>query len=1120
MNKTVLDRPESRSSILFFGYRPVTRFFQDLTMINRSPSQTLRSKAAQALMLAVTLQLLSCLASVAWAAEPGKTPSRETATVAVVITSPGQARAGDKTLLDATLEFTAMALEREGLVVVERRRIDLALHELLMQTTRTADAANHEQLGRLMTAKYLVAIKLLPTAEKDDSTKRKSADEQSIEAKAADEVAQRAEVRIVNTQTGGILGLNLAPCDPTSFEDAAEQFARYTAAVIRRPHETTITLAVAPFESLGRFDRLRPLELGIRDLIRSRLLQWSGVDDRQTAAQVTESPHNETSQKNPPAPRFQVLQRSNLDSLLRELDLMRSGLADPSQLPPTLPSRATTHLIRGTIDEQQIDSVRTITVAGELVGAKSRSTTYEFQVQCQPEELPERLSAEVDRIVRRISQGRLRFPASPRRRERAEIEFLIGKSLNDLARFRRRSPIDGSDRRLFVPAPYRHQLQVQTSVSADSMLGRHLLLKSIDRLESARYIQPDSAVAAYGLGYACSFHNTAKFDPDHAARLLQNARDLDRQSLLAAHALALMPEVAYHHSRGELVAGQEIMTARRAWQAFQQIPEAHRDHRWPRLLTLIGPNYARSGKLRPLTEVLPLAAQSAESVAGSQQYAVAMSVLSMANLLAANFKPGTPERDAVISALSGWFESDHRTLQQIAGRGLGRIAERDRQPLQAAEWYQRAADSLIDSKLPAEQLARVNLGLHAVRNLRAAERPEQAYKLLQSIPQPPAQNQTLHRGQYGLELGQCLEDLGQPDAALRAYISAAEECPNIVPNSRIVQHISRLGGVPLDPDRQVDVQYITNPDPSYLPPQLITTNSRQVIVSLNSRKTNRPETVLGIYDPSSDSWATVPFRQGATTALAGNDSFLWVGTAQAGLWRYDLVNRTWKGWQSADGLPDARIETITLKDRIAYVSVGTTASGGLISIDASDEIQVFDAQLAPRNAPTHIVLQGDRLLCRVPLGLHEYDLKSNSWTREGVSTPSRVTPAAAPRIFAGQTGIWASTYGRELYLLEAGDDRNQSFQSAWFPPNQGQAGYVVEFLVERDGRIWFGGAPWQRFLSCGLYCVDAESGQFTKYGPRDGFLPHTTRIYGGVWCAGRIWVATSAGLASVHIRGQ
>ena len=92
-----------------------------------------------------------------------------------------------------------------------------------------------------------------------------------------------------------------------------------------------VTVAVLPFESKGRFDRLRPLELGIRDLVTARLLELSG-------ASFAKGAEGEKAKAVQPLS-FQVLQRSNMEQLLRKLALIQSGFSDKSKLSDTLPLR-------------------------------------------------------------------------------------------------------------------------------------------------------------------------------------------------------------------------------------------------------------------------------------------------------------------------------------------------------------------------------------------------------------------------------------------------------------------------------------------------------------------------------------------------------------------------------------------------------------------------------------------------------------------------------------------------------------------------------------------------------------------------------------------------------------
>ena len=88
-----------------------------------------------------------------------------------------------------------------------------------------------------------------------------------------------------------------------------------------------------------------------------------------------------------------------------------------------------------------------------------------------------------------------------------------------------------------------------------------------------------------------------------------------------------------------------------------------------------------------------------------------------------------------------------------------------------------------------------------------------ALKLLESfdIPIPPDGATKLHKDVVGLrevEIGLCQEILGDPDKALKTLLHATQINPTVAGRNEVVKHIERLGGVPLDENRDVDVTYI------------------------------------------------------------------------------------------------------------------------------------------------------------------------------------------------------------------------------------------------------------------------------------------------------------------------
>ena len=71
-------------------------------------------------------------------------------------------------------------------------------------------------------------------------------------------------VRIVESLTGAMRGVVVTPVELLTVDESAVHIAKYLSAVAARPAEAVVTVAVAPFESLGRFQRVGS-DLGSRD---------------------------------------------------------------------------------------------------------------------------------------------------------------------------------------------------------------------------------------------------------------------------------------------------------------------------------------------------------------------------------------------------------------------------------------------------------------------------------------------------------------------------------------------------------------------------------------------------------------------------------------------------------------------------------------------------------------------------------------------------------------------------------------------------------------------------------------------------------------------------------------
>ena len=447
----------------------------------------------------------------------------ERTSIALTTSSAGSVQKLAETLI---VLVEAQVLADDSLAVVERRQIELAMQELALSKTRSADESL--QLGKLVTADLLVMLELRQSEKKS--------------------VKPSAMLRVVEAKTAAIRGITVATdVEEASLEEIADQFVRYLSVVIREPKMPTITVAVAPFESVGRFDRLRPLELGIRDLVTSQLLRRTGTPSRPSGA----NDENEETGKSAHPP-VQVVQRSNLEQLLREMDPIQSGFADKERLPRTLPDREAAFLIKGEIDERQVDGKFTIVVRGELRHAASAKIRASFEFECLPIELEDQLTVRVDELAKHLGvtdASRLGTNAG-QADKKSEADSLKSLALRDLHRFRRQCPIDFSYRAFSIPGEAWLR-NVSRMARAETPLGLALLRKSIDRLETALFIHPDDAEAAYALGFCFSIHQPGIYRPDRADELLRRAAASRPNEHLAALALVVLSELAFDDQSGQ-----------------------------------------------------------------------------------------------------------------------------------------------------------------------------------------------------------------------------------------------------------------------------------------------------------------------------------------------------------------------------------------------------------------------------------------------------------------------------------------------------------------------------------------------------------------------------------------
>jgi hypothetical protein len=309
--------------------------------------------------------------------------------VAITATVPASAERTQKDLLAKLGSLVEVeASGRSGIAVVERMDIDSTLYELVLDRSRPTDEATQLQLQKLTSADLIVALRLLPPNEAGQ---------------------EFAALQIVESLTGAIRGASAIPIAEATLEDTAIEAVHYLETVIESPQTAGVTIAVAPFESVGPFDRLRSLEFGVPELITSRLLQ---------------------------SKKFRVLQRANMQQLVDEIELIRSGLADSSRLPETLPNRAAAYFLRGTIAERRPSGdsgVSQLAISAELISAETGKGVLNFQLNVAHDKLPTELSNSADKVTTFLA-AKSGAPAEANPIKFNETQHLFDLAMRDVSR--------------------------------------------------------------------------------------------------------------------------------------------------------------------------------------------------------------------------------------------------------------------------------------------------------------------------------------------------------------------------------------------------------------------------------------------------------------------------------------------------------------------------------------------------------------------------------------------------------------------------------------------------------------------------------------------------------------
>ncbi|WP_210417766.1 CsgG/HfaB family protein [Bythopirellula goksoeyrii] len=1007
----------------------------------------------------------------------------------VAISTKSSANVADKQLVDALLPLLEHAVgEKKGLQVVEREQAAALVAELARSLE--SNNANPLAVGQIDPANLLVTVELSPAEE--DSKNRFTL------------------VRITEGATAVVRGETAVPISAALIEEATAEIADFVATIAQGPTSRSATLAVLPFESVERFDRLRPLERGLRDLFVANLLQLETC---------------------------RVVQRSSMEQLLAELELVRAGLTNEGRGLEAAPEREAAYVLRGEIDERNTPNGNLVVIVAELVEVKSLKVVLRSEHACLPQAIAEQVAEIATEISKFVSASDDR-PVPAKNAGIKEIDRLYELALRDVYRFNRYNPEDAGYRPFRIPN-VQQPAHVQQSVEPESPLGVHLLQKSIDRLESILFLEPERLTAALPLAYCLSFHIDGVWNPERCEQLLRRIRAETTDSEMYEIANELLADMYFTHE-GCLFSEQDIAEVDpellrlgfdRRLEAFATSTKDGLSIPRIRMLYVLENICSHTQNQQQWSRLLNTLAKVVEAPVTQQSPPkVQDRLLSRSSAFAASIvrnKKGSAQTQREAEALlERWRDSDDRWRRLYGKR---RLLELHPSPQTQQELDALLEESFVNDTDPHVQQSLIMEKTQLAKRLLHQQKAVEALRILEGIQPLNIIQMVEHditNSYYGYHLGQCYEALGRKREALDVYLHYVGMPPGHFLGLDVTKRIDALGGVPLDKNRDIDIEYLDVSAGEPFHCKVLATDGNRLYCSGGFELGRRgPQAVplksVRQLDFATGDWTNLGGPDDRVSCLAVADGFLWAGTDHDGLWRRSLKTGEWRQWTTDDGLPTNSIVAIAAHGPIAYTSVANIdslrkiVSGGIVRIDpnADAPIHIYRDQESPQTAPASMSIHAGQLVVPGVEGrLHSLDLITQQWHELSQSTII---------VDAGRSGIWYTPFQHIALLPQRNEGSSKSYPLTSSLKNYPGAYSFPSFFVEHDGQLWIGGRTWRRFNHSGLSRLDLTTGELTLYGPPDGFRyddQNHYECYDAVWAKDRLWVATSFGLAEVALR--
>ena len=867
-------------------------------------------------------------------------------------------------------------------------------------------------------------------------------------------------VKSAESLTGIIVDASLAYPTFENIENSAQEVAHNLALRIRLGKVAAPTLAVGAFENRSRFERLRPLETGLPELINHHLQQRGDL---------------------------RITERTDLKPLLQELDLIESGLVDEKTLPDTLPTRAATYLLTGTFQEKAGGKELQVAIEAQLVHAQTGQAIWSKHYEDAAgkfDQIASALSADAHHALTKSATD----PHPATVPSTGEAELLLAMARQDIAPLRL-----GYNEALGMLIP---DAPGWASLQDCDLAYAAIARKAANRLECVLFIAPANNNAKIMLASIRSIDIKGIWDFDQAERLFKEVIASDNGSLaifarrrlspLYGAAYRLDPNPRYIQLSADFAA--QLQDAPEDPDHFQGWIDANCGAAWG-YRQLKRYDLALEMLKRNVTRVpgLPLPAQR------NCTEALAATTNGLAQLAQAD----PTKVSTVTQLLDQWRADPSAFLHYLAAMARGQIAQQEKDYATAAAMYHDAVKVCAGQKdnwfPPREGLA-----LAPWLTMQSqAESPAAALQSAQPfLARVPDYSKT--RPDVVLALGDIYEKTGQPQLAEQLY--RAYRATNGTWSQEVLTRLARFPAPATQPAHEsrlmVDVF-----EPHWPIQKVVVSNGKLWAEGVGG---------VSYFDENTKKLKSCRMSLGYISSLAAGNDFLWVGTNGQGLWRLDLAKKpadpdAWKHWTTKEGLPDDRVSAVYADGRDLWFGSGLEGRGGLVRLDDTGAFHTYEQADAPTIPPTAIAATPEAIWTASPAGTFAMQRQSSTW--------KKLSENNVARFYHGNGRILAVMERKLMSMDLAPKDARYLWQEV--PTAKLPTRFGISTIAEAEDRLWIAGAYFPADDQPALCALPKDAKQDTvQFDSADGL--HFARVNDGVLVGPTLWLATDAGLVAVR----